>query len=248
MRRDAPRAAQARGRLERREAASLGAGIARGLAAVHRAGLVHRDLKPEDVLLDESGRPKLADFGPVGAQAASLAVSSALTKTGEIVGTLAYLAPEQANARKDVTASADLYSLGALLCSMLTGAPPFQGTGYALVKEHLLEKPRAPSELAPEVPRASTGSCSPCSRRCEGRAERPRRAKRWRTVSRGAIVRAGNMEPLPGNPAPTPTEGESQATATRPRPAAPSAPREWIGRTIAGAYRIEEELGRGGMG
>ncbi|MBI3722919.1 tetratricopeptide repeat protein, partial [bacterium] len=146
-----------RGRLEWREAASLAAGIARGLSAVHERGLVHRDLKPQNVLLTssrpgETPGPKITDFGLVGAHTASLAVSHALTRTGELVGTLAYMAPEQANAAGAVTASADLYSLGALLYTLLTGSPPFQGEGYSLVKKHLVEKPRSPRESAPGIP------------------------------------------------------------------------------------------------
>ncbi len=110
-----------RGRFAWRDAASLGARIARGLGAVHAAGLIHRDLKPENVLLSEEGEPKLSDFGLVGSEAASLAVSQALTRTGELLGTLAYMAPEQADGGRDVTAKADLYSFGVLLYAMLAG-------------------------------------------------------------------------------------------------------------------------------
>ncbi|MBI3723745.1 serine/threonine protein kinase [bacterium] len=146
-----------RGALPWREAASLGAGVARGLAAVHAAGLVHRDVKPSNVLLDrrgprELGEPKLADFGLVSAHSASLAVTHALTRTGEVVGTLEFMAPEQANASGSVTELADLYSLGALLYALLTGRPPFSGTGYALMKKHMTEAPRPPREEVAEVP------------------------------------------------------------------------------------------------
>ncbi|MBI3722687.1 tetratricopeptide repeat protein [bacterium] len=147
----------ARGRLAWSEAAELGAGIARGLAAVHEAGLIHRDLKPDNVLLwkgDGSREiPKLADFGLVGAQASFLAVSAALTKTGEILGTLEYMAPEQADGQRALTARADLYSLGAVLYALVAGVPPFEGTGYALLKKHLVATPRSPRSLAPDLPR-----------------------------------------------------------------------------------------------
>src|SRR5207302_1090635 len=143
-----------RDRLDWRETASLGAGIARGLAAIHAAGLVHRDLKPENVLLDANGTPKITDLGLVGAHAAALAVSHALTKTGEVLGTLAYMAPEQADGQRQVTPGADLYALGAVLYEALTGGPVFRGTGYGLMKKHLVETPRSPSEAAPGIPEA----------------------------------------------------------------------------------------------
>ncbi|MBI3725179.1 serine/threonine protein kinase, partial [bacterium] len=97
------------------EAAAIGAGIARGLACVHEAGLVHRDLKPENVLLDARGNPKLADFGLVGGTTSTLAVTRALTRTGELGGTLEYMPPEGADGLGKTTPLSDLYSLGALV-------------------------------------------------------------------------------------------------------------------------------------
>ncbi|MEZ0228305.1 MAG: serine/threonine-protein kinase, partial [Planctomycetota bacterium] len=79
------------GPLDPRRAAALGAGVARGLAALHEAGFVHRDLKPANVLLDGRGRPRIADLGLVGV----LDASRSLTRTGELIGTPQYLAPEQ---------------------------------------------------------------------------------------------------------------------------------------------------------
>jgi WD40 repeat protein len=136
------------GRLPWQRAAHRGAEIASALAAVHGAGLVHRDLKPANVLIDGRGRAKLADFGLVRSTGDA---TTRLTQTGEVLGTPAYMSPEQANGT-GVDAFSDLYGLGATLYALLTGGPVFEGSGFGLVKKHLLEAPRSPRELAPEVP------------------------------------------------------------------------------------------------
>jgi serine/threonine protein kinase len=138
-----------RGPLPWRETTEIGAAIASGLAAIHAAGIVHRDLKPANVLLDGEGRPKLTDFGLA---AARVDRAGRLTKTGELLGTLEYIAPEQAESSKSADGRADLYSLGATLYALLTGRPPFDGTGVTLVKKHLLDAPVPPSKRAPSVP------------------------------------------------------------------------------------------------
>jgi WD40 repeat protein/tRNA A-37 threonylcarbamoyl transferase component Bud32 len=138
------------GRLSPHEAAAIGAQVARGLAAIHAAGLVHRDLKPANVLFDGQGTAKVSDLGLVrrtdGAQSVDL------TKTGETLGTVAYMAPEQIDHAKSVDARADLYSLGCLLCALLTGEAPFQGSAVAVMKHHLMDAPPKPSASAPGVP------------------------------------------------------------------------------------------------
>ncbi|HZU99911.1 MAG TPA: serine/threonine-protein kinase, partial [Planctomycetota bacterium] len=110
---------KARGPLPWREAATLGAAIARGLAAIHAGGFVHRDLKPANVLLDGAGRPKITDFGLVKRASGVSVAPGVLTRTGEILGTFEYLAPELAEGSK-VDARADLYSLGATLYELLS--------------------------------------------------------------------------------------------------------------------------------
>jgi tetratricopeptide (TPR) repeat protein len=139
------------GRLDWREAAALGAQVARGLDAIHRAGLVHRDLKPANVLLDEDGRVKVADLGL--ARLGRGLASRALTKTGEVLGTPYYMAPEQVDRAKSVDARADVYSLGATLFELLTGRPPFEANQLQkLLYQVLSVRPKSPRELAPEVP------------------------------------------------------------------------------------------------
>jgi serine/threonine-protein kinase len=140
------------GRLDWRRAVKHGAEIARGLAAIHAAGLIHRDLKPDNVLLAPTGA-KVSDLG-LARRAPTGLSSQGLTRTGDVLGTLEYMAPEQLEDAKRVDARADLYALGASLYSLLTGAPPFQGTGLVLAKLVLVESPRPPRALAPEIPEA----------------------------------------------------------------------------------------------
>jgi serine/threonine protein kinase len=129
------------------EVVTIGVGIARALAAMQAAGIVHRDLKPANILIGSEGEPKVADFG-----LARRSDVAALTRTGEVLGTLEFMAPEQLDRAREVDGRADLYALGATLWALLVGRPPFEGQGVELMKKHLVEKPRPPSELAIEVP------------------------------------------------------------------------------------------------
>src|SRR3954468_22976182 len=101
------------------DALELALGVARGLAFAHEQGLVHRDVKPQNVLLNGDGRPKVTDFGI----ARSLDVAG-VTQTGTVMGTSHYMAPEQASGRR-VDAQSDVYSFGAVLYELLTGEVPF---------------------------------------------------------------------------------------------------------------------------
>jgi protein kinase-like protein len=113
---------RSRGRVDQYAAAQIAAGIANGLEAAHVRGVLHRDLKPDNVLLDEEGRPKVGDFG-----IARLAAATAITRTGEILGTPQYLAPEQMTGDV-VDERVDVYALGVILYEMLTGIQPTGGT------------------------------------------------------------------------------------------------------------------------
>jgi formylglycine-generating enzyme required for sulfatase activity len=141
------------GRLPWRDAVAIAAGVARGLAAAHALGLVHRDVKPGNVLLDGAGTPKLSDFGLVRGAAPGLGASVAsLTKTGDALGTPYYMAPEQIDGDKSIDGRADLYSLGAMLVELLTGAPPFIGDPVQVAKHHITDPPPLPSSRGVQVP------------------------------------------------------------------------------------------------
>src|SRR5581483_8393306 len=106
--------------------ARIGATIAEAIAAAHDKGIVHRDLKPDNVFITDQGEVKVLDFG-----IAKVAQSGAGTKTGSLLGTPQYMAPEQAKGSKHVGPHTDVYALGAILFEMMTGRPPFQGDDVA---------------------------------------------------------------------------------------------------------------------
>jgi hypothetical protein len=136
-----------RQKLPWREAAALGAQVARALEAIHAAGIIHRDLKPSNVLLDGRGRVKLTDFG-----LARGADTERLTMTGELVGTPQYMSPEQASGATNLDARSDIYSLGALVFELVTGRPPFEGGGFPVIGQIQTAPPPRPRELAPDIP------------------------------------------------------------------------------------------------
>jgi serine/threonine-protein kinase len=126
--------------------------VADALDYAHRHGVVHRDVKPENILLEE-GHAVVADFGI--ARAVAAAHSERLTATGIVVGTPAYMSPEQAVGSRDLDGRSDLYSLGCVLYEMLAGQPPFTGpTAESLAHQHLNVAPRPVTEIRPAVPAA----------------------------------------------------------------------------------------------
>ena len=126
-------------------------GILEALEYSHRAGVVHRDIKPGNVMITDSGRVKVMDFGIARAVSDS---SSTVAETTAIVGTAAYFSPEQAKG-ESVDARADLYSTGVVLYELLTGRPPFRGdTPVAVAYQHVSEAPLPPSEINDRIPRA----------------------------------------------------------------------------------------------
>ncbi len=126
-------------------------GILEALEYSHRAGVVHRDIKPGNVMITDSGRVKVMDFGIARAVSDS---SSTVAETTAIVGTAAYFSPEQAKG-ESVDARADLYSTGVVLYELLTGRPPFRGdTPVAVAYQHVSEAPLPPSEIVESLPRS----------------------------------------------------------------------------------------------
>jgi WD40 repeat protein len=134
--------------------------IVEAVAYAHRAGVVHRDLKPGNILIDAEGRPRITDFG----LAKQVAGDSQLTVTGQILGTPSYMAPEQASGEIDrVGPVADVYALGALLYALVTGRPPFQAASLMETLKLVQEaEPVAPASLQPGVPRDLETICLKC--------------------------------------------------------------------------------------
>jgi eukaryotic-like serine/threonine-protein kinase len=132
------------GMLEPRRAAEVGRQVCQALAAAHAAGLVHRDITTGNLLVDQEGLVKVADFG-----IAKLAAATTMTGDGMLLGTAAYLSPEQAQGRP-VDGRSDLYALGCVLYELVTGAPPFAGdSSVAVAARQVTEQPIAPSDRNP---------------------------------------------------------------------------------------------------
>jgi eukaryotic-like serine/threonine-protein kinase len=135
------------GRLPAEQVRCLGAQVAAGLAHAHAAGLVHRDVKPQNLLLTLDETVKITDFG-----IARVAEGTRLTQVGAILGTAAYLAPEQA-AGEDATAAVDVYALGVVLYELLVGRTPYSGgTLPELLHAQQTQVPLPPRALAPQTP------------------------------------------------------------------------------------------------
>jgi eukaryotic-like serine/threonine-protein kinase len=141
------------GPLSEPELSRIGADVASGLAHAHEKGVVHRDMKPQNVLLDEHGRPKLADFGIARALDSATAHS---TRTGSYLGTAIYSSPEQLQGEK-VTPKSDVYSLGITLYEAATGSPPFSGAPIEVASQQISKSPASPrsrgARIGPELDR-----------------------------------------------------------------------------------------------
>jgi len=132
-----------------REAAALVRDLAEAVQAAHAAGVIHRDLKPANVLLGDDARPKVTDFG-----LAKRLDEDGQTQTGAVVGTPAYMPPEQARGDKDLGPAVDVYALGATLYAALTGRPPFRGATVAETVHQVLTRDAVPVRaLNPAVPK-----------------------------------------------------------------------------------------------
>jgi TolB-like protein/predicted Ser/Thr protein kinase len=143
-----------------RKAAELIAKLARTVQYAHEHGILHRDIKPGNVLLDRDGEPNLTDFG----LARLIETDSTITRTMEVLGTPSYIAPEQAaGGNAPLTAATDVYGLGTVLYQLLTGQPPFAGgTTFETVRLVLESSPRKPRLWNPKVDRELETICLKC--------------------------------------------------------------------------------------
>ncbi len=127
----------------------IGAQVSSGLQAAHSKGLVHRDIKPGNIMITPKGKVKVTDFGIVSLQNEE----SDITKTGSILGTASYISPEQAQG-KPVSKESDLYSLGTVLYELISGRPPFEGdTPIATATKHITDKPEKLSTYRANIPK-----------------------------------------------------------------------------------------------
>ena len=180
--------------------ALLGAQMARGLAAIHAKGIVHRDIKPDNVLVSQDGRAKIADLGL--AKQLDDPESMRLTGSGMVVGTPLYVSPEGIRDPKTISGASDVYSLGATLYHLLGGRPPFEGkTAYDVMRGHLEEKPRPLRELRPTLPIGLARLVEQCLAKNPERRPSPEAladaldtgkvgVRRWRTLLFAGVIAA----------------------------------------------------------
>jgi serine/threonine protein kinase len=138
---------KAEGKLSLDDAVKICTAVASGLDALHNEGLIHRDVKPGNILLDDEGTPYITDFGLAKDRDASV-----LTKAGQALGSMDYMAPEQIRG-EDVSAQSDVYALGCVMFECMSGKPPFADKqGMRILWAHLQEEPPDPLADRPDVP------------------------------------------------------------------------------------------------
>jgi serine/threonine protein kinase/tetratricopeptide (TPR) repeat protein len=223
-----------RGKLPVVEAVPIIEQVCRGLEAAHLEGVVHRDLKPQNIMLDDAGRVWLMDFG----LARSMELSG-LTRTGVLMGTPDYMSPEQARAER-VEAQSDLFSLGIIFFEMLTGQLPFQAdTLMAKLLQRVQQRAAAVTEIDPAIPTEVSAVVSKCLE--------PDVKKRYRTVREMLVDLEGGA--ASGSSLSSASPGASITPSGTPGELAPISLSELgPGSQFGPRYRIESVIGEGGMG
>ena len=144
---------ETKGALKPLEAVQIGIDVASALACARESNIIHRDIKPDNVLLSDQGHVKVADFGLAKLLDGPLGDDGHLTQEGLGMGTPHYMAPEQATNAKDADQRADTYSLGVTLYHMLTGRPPFEGaSAIETLRQHEMDTAVPPCEYNPDIP------------------------------------------------------------------------------------------------
>jgi eukaryotic-like serine/threonine-protein kinase len=199
---------QREGRLTVERSLEIVADVCDALEYSHRTGIIHRDIKPGNVMLTREGVVKVMDFGIARAVTAS---SATMTQTAAVIGTAQYLSPEQARG-ESVDPRSDVYSTGILLYELLTGVPPFRGDSpVAVAYQHVREDPRPPSTLDPDIPRDVDAVVM------KALAKNPDNRYGSAAEMRDDLLRAAEGRPVYA----TPLLGEEERTAMLGEPAAP---------------------------
>ena len=216
------------------DAATLVASVAEAVAYAHAQGILHRDLKPDNVLIDRSGRPRVTDFG----LARSLTSDSGLTASGQILGTPTYMAPEQATGdSRQLGPATDVYALGGILYFLLTGRPPFAGSHTMEVLYRVLhEPPQPPRAVNPRVPAELEAVCLKCLQKDP--ADRYSSATEVAAALQPlALTSGGRPVPVTRTPVSQVPAGQSTtAVGTEAGSALPTRRRRRLGATLALAF------------
>jgi eukaryotic-like serine/threonine-protein kinase len=207
-------------------AAEICADVCAALAAAHARGLVHRDVKPANIMLMPDGRAKLMDLG-----IARAAAGETLTQTAAMLGTAQYISPEQAQGQ-EVDFRSDLYSVGCCLYEMLTGTVPFTGaTPVAIAYRHVREDPAPPRLLNPDVPQSLEAVC------LKAMAKRPEDRYQTAAEFRADLLRARAGQRVAAGPSAAGAATAAMATTMLPPltgyPGAPGDPTAALGGTVA---------------
>src|SRR5918911_356942 len=232
-----------KGSLPSDELAGLGAEVASGLAHAHEKGVIHRDIKPHNILIDEHGRPKLTDFGIARALDATQA-----TRTGSYLGTALYSSPEQLQGEK-VTPKSDIYSLGMTLYQAAVGDVPFTGAPIEVASQHVSRIPVAPSDLGARLSDEVETLILDCINKDPDRrpsAEEVHERLREETQPARAYIAPPVSEPPPveHTPAASPEEPPESPLAERTRTRTRTAPPETTpAGPSPGGVRREDDQG-----